>query len=467
LDQAETVAALGGCPDIDPTDGDRTRPLSPVNPAYAIYTSGSTGQPKGVVVSHESVVDLVAWASSEFGALGLSQVVASTSLNFDVSVFEVFCPLMVGGSIEVVRDVLALAESREGQWAVSLVSAVPSAFSQLLALGSMAVTADNVVLAGEALTARAVREIRAALPGSRIANIYGPTEATVYVTAWYSDGQDRDQAPPIGQPIRNTRVYVLDRALCPVPVGIVGELYVAGVGLARGYLNRPGLTAERFVACPFGVSGARMYRTGDIVRWNTAGELEYLGRIDHQVKIRGFRIELGEVEAALLRRPEVAEAVVIARQEDSGHKRLVAYVVAVAGGVVDPVELRSWLQRSLPEYMVPAAFVVLDGLPLNANGKLDRRALPAPEFEVAAGYVAPRSETERVLADVWAQVLGVERVGVEDNFFELGGDSILSIQVISQVRAAGLWLATKDIFLHPTIAGLVVGVGMELVPELV
>ncbi|MCA1677127.1 MAG: amino acid adenylation domain-containing protein, partial [Actinobacteria bacterium] len=333
LDQAEIVAALAGCPDVDPTDDDRVRSLSPVNPAYAIYTSGSTGQPKGVVVSHESVVDLTAWASSEFGASGLSQVVASTSLNFDVSVFEIFCPFMVGGSIEVVRDVLALAESREGQWAVSLISAVPSAFSQLLALGNMAVTADNVVLAGEALTARAVRKIRAALPGSRIANIYGPTEATVYVTAWYSDGQDRDQDPPIGRPIRNTRVYVLDAALRPVPVGVRGELFIAGAGLARGYLNHPGLTAERFVACPFGARGARMYRTGDIVRWNTAGELEYLGRLDHQVKIRGFRIEPGEIEAVLLRRPEVGEVVVAARQEDSGHKRLVAYVVPVGGGV--------------------------------------------------------------------------------------------------------------------------------------
>ncbi|MGH3781488.1 MAG: amino acid adenylation domain-containing protein, partial [Pseudonocardiaceae bacterium] len=461
LDDPAVVASLGLQSDADPTDADRRGQLSAAHPAYVIYTSGSTGRPKGVVVAHESVVNLVAWAASDFGASGLSRVVASTSLNFDVSVFEIFCPLMVGGGIEVVRDVLALAESPAGQCtAASLVSAVPSAFSQLLAQGSMAVTAENVVLAGEALTARAVGEIRAALPGSQIANIYGPTEATVYATAWYSDGEDCDQAPPIGRPITNTQVYVLGADLRPVPVGVPGELYIAGAGLARGYLNRPGLTAERFVACPFGAPGARMYRTGDRVRWAIDGQVEYLGRTDHQVKIRGFRIELGEIEAVLLRRPEVAEAVTVVRQEDSGHKRLVAYVVPVVGGVLDSAGLRAHVASRLPDYMVPSAFVVLHRLPLNPNGKLDRKALPAPDFAavVGDGYIAPRSEAERVLADIWAQVLDVERVGVEDNFFELGGDSILSLQVISRARQAGLSLLPRDLFRHQTVASLVLSV---------
>jgi amino acid adenylation domain-containing protein/non-ribosomal peptide synthase protein (TIGR01720 family) len=459
LDLVETADAIAVHPCGDPTDVDRIRPLSRAHPAYVIYTSGSTGRPKGVVVAHESVVDLAVWADSTFGAAGLSRVMASTSLNFDVSVFEIFCPLMVGGCIEVVRDLLALTEPHAGEWAASLVSAVPSAFAQVLTQGRVAVATESVVLAGEALSARAVRDIRAALPESRIANIYGPTEATVYATAWYSDGQQCDQAPPIGRPITNTRAYVLDAGLRPVPVGVPGELYIGG-GLARGYLNRPGLTAERFVANPFGEPGSRLYRTGDMVRWTADGLIDYLGRADAQVKIRGFRIELGEVEAALRRHDDVAEAVAVVREEDSGHKRLVAYLVPPPGATVSPVALRGFISQVLPDYMVPAAFVVLDQLPLNPNGKLDRRALPAPDLgpTVASGYLAPRTDAERILAEIWVEVLGVQRVGVEDNFFELGGDSILSIQVVSRARKAGLSLLPRDVFRHPTVAALVASV---------
>jgi amino acid adenylation domain-containing protein/non-ribosomal peptide synthase protein (TIGR01720 family) len=467
LDDPELVAPLEQQCDGDLTDADRMGPLSPAHPAYVIYTSGSTGRPKGVVVAHESVVDLAAWAALDFGRSGLSQVVASTSLNFDVSVFEIFCPLAVGGSIEVVSDVLALAEERADGWAASLISAVPSAFSQVLTQGAVAVSADVVVLAGEALPARVVRDIRAVLPDCRIANIYGPTEATVYATAWYSDGEDGGQAPPIGRPIANTRAYVLDAGLRPVPVGVPGELFLGGRGLARGYLNRPGLTADRFVADPFGKPGDRMYRTGDVVRWNAAGELDYLGRADHQVKVRGFRIELGEVEAALLRHEDVAEAVAVVRQEESGHQRLVAYLVLAASTAPATVELRSWLKRSLPEYMVPAQFVVLDRLPLNPNGKVDRRALPAPDAQPApeSQFVAPRTPVERELARIWCEVLGVDRIGVEDNFFSVGGDSILSIQVVARARQAGLCLTSKDIFLRQTIAELAAEVGAVVAAE--
>ncbi|MGH3777952.1 MAG: amino acid adenylation domain-containing protein [Pseudonocardiaceae bacterium] len=474
VDHAETVGEIAGYSENDVTDADRVRPLSDAHPAYVIYTSGSTGVPKGVVVTHASVVDLAVWASADFGASGLSRVVASTSLNFDVSVFEIFCPLAVGGTVEVVRDVLALGEPRVGTCLASLISGVPSAFSQVLSQGGVVVAADTVVLAGEALSARAVREIRAATSCTRIANIYGPTEATVYATAWYRDmgpfdgaatdgaASDGDQAPPIGRPIANTQVYVLDAGLRPVPIGVPGELYLAGRGLARGYLHRPGLTAQRFVANPFGQPGARMYRTGDVVRWNADGELEYLGRSDHQVKIRGFRIELGEIEAALLRHADIAEAVVVARANDGGHQRLVAYLVPVGPAAPGPADLRSWLKHSVPDYLVPSVFVVLAELPLNPNGKLDRRALPAPDAqpERESPYRAPSTAIERELARLWAEVLGVERVGVEDNFFSLGGDSILSIQVVSRARQAGLMLMPRDLFAYPTVGSLAVNVGV-------
>ncbi|HEX9334746.1 MAG TPA: amino acid adenylation domain-containing protein, partial [Pseudonocardiaceae bacterium] len=374
---------------------------------------------------------------------------ASTSLNFDVSVFEIFCPLLAGGAVEIVADLLALAERRLILPRASLISGVPSAFGQLLAERALTTGADTVVLAGEALPAHLVRDISAAMPGCRVANIYGPTEACVYATAWYSDGRDQDQAPPIGRPIMNSSAFVLDGTFRPVPIGVPGELCLGGRGLARGYHQRPGLTADRFVADPFGPAGSRLYRTGDIVRWTARGELEYLGRSDHQVKIRGFRIELGEVEAALLRHERVTEATAVVRT-DGGHKRLVGYVV----GAVDTAELRAFVALDLPDHMVPSAIVTLDALPLNPNGKLDRAALPAPSWGARVGYSAPRTDAERVIARIWTDVLGLARVGVEDNFFELGGDSILGIQVVAKAARAGLRLASKDIFLHQTVATL-------------
>ncbi|MDQ2881213.1 MAG: amino acid adenylation domain-containing protein, partial [Actinomycetota bacterium] len=466
VDDAEIVKDIAAFSGSNVTDADRIRPLSDAHSAYVIYTSGSTGRPKGVVVAHRSVVDLAAWAAADFGASVLSRVVASTSLNFDVSVFEIFCPLTVGGSIEVVRDVLALGEPRTGGWKATLISAVPSAFAQVLApgtsaQGSVAVSADTVVLAGEALSASAVRQIGAATSCRRVANIYGPTEATVYATAWYGDvdtsaTSDSDEAPPIGRPISNTQVYVLDAGLQPVPIGVLGELYLAGRGLARGYLGRPGLTAVRFVANPFGASGSRMYRTGDVVRWKASGELEYLGRSDHQVKLRGFRIELGEVESALLSHPDIAQAVVSLASHD-GHRYLLAYVVAAASANAPTLAaLREFAGGRLPDYMLPSAVEVLPALPLTPTGKIDRRALPSPAHRPSpsTGYVAPGTPLEHQLTDIWAGVLGVPRVGVHDNFFELGGDSILSIQVVSRARRAGLDLSSKEIFLRQTIAAL-------------
>ncbi|MCM3804718.1 non-ribosomal peptide synthase/polyketide synthase [Streptomyces sp. DR7-3] len=455
LDDPGVRAELAEFADGDITDAERIHPLAPAHPAYVIHTSGSTGRPKGVVATHRGVAGLAAWAAAELGRERLTDVVASTSLSFDMSVFEILCPLLAGGRVEVVRDLLALTDAEGRPGARGLLSAVPSVFSRLLGENPPADWARTVVLAGEALPAQTVRDLREAMPSCRIANLYGPTEATVYATAWFCDGQVPAQAPPIGRPVAGTRAYVLDPTLRLVPPGVTGELYLGGQGLARGYLRRPGPTARRFLADPFGSPGSRMYRTGDLVRWNADGELEYLGRVDDQVKIRGFRIELGEVETALLRHPDIAEAAAVAREAD-GHRRLIAYVVAAADAAPDPAGLRRFLRRSLPDYMVPASVVVLERMPLNPNGKLDRGRLPEPDWAEAAapGYVAPRTATERTLARVWARILRVERVGVEDNFFSLGGDSILSIQLVSQARQAGLAVTSRDVYRHQTIAAL-------------
>ncbi|MGW6240423.1 non-ribosomal peptide synthase/polyketide synthase [Streptomyces sp. NPDC055094] len=429
-------------------------PLS--SAAYVIYTSGSTGRPKGVVVPHAAMAGLVRWAV-DLGEERFSRTLFSTSLNFDVSVFELFGTLAAGGTVEVVRDVLALTE--RDAWSGSLISAVPSAFAGVLGQES-AVSAEMVVLAGEAFPAGLLEQTRRAMPGAVVANIYGPTEATVYATGWFSDTDADSEGPmvPIGRPVAGKATYVLDGGLSPAPVGVWGELYLGG-GLARGYHGRSGLTSERFVADPFR-SGGRLYRTGDVVRWRADGSLEYAGRGDDQVKIRGFRIELGEIESVLSSHPSVAQSVVVAREDRPGVKRLAAYLVGVGDSPLDVAVVREHVASALPEYMVPAAFVVLDALPLNANGKLDRRALPAPEFASAdAAYVAPRTESERLLCGVWAEVLGLERVGIEDNFFDLGGDSIISLQVVSRARRAGLALSSRDVFLHPTLSTLATQAG--------
>ncbi|PSL51823.1 non-ribosomal peptide synthase protein (TIGR01720 family)/amino acid adenylation domain-containing protein [Saccharothrix carnea] len=414
--------------------------------AYVIHTSGSTGRPKGVAVTRGGMANLVAWAADHFTPEELSSVLLATSLNFDVSVFELFTPLVVGGRVEVVENLTALVE--RGGWSGGLVSGVPSVFAQVLAAG-VDLDARAVVLAGEGLPASVYNGVRAALPTARIDNIYGPTEATVYTLQWGSTAPGPLDGPaPTGRPLWNTRAYVLDGALRPVPPGTPGELYLAGESLARGYVGRAALTAERFVADPFG-RGGRLYRTGDLVRWNADGQLEYLGRSDDQVKLRGFRIELGEVESALTRHADVDRAAVVVREDRPGDKRLVGYVT---GRVVDPTAVLDTVRAVLPAYMVPAALVVLDAFPLNANGKLDRRALPAPDAAVV-GDAAPRTPAEEVLCAVFADVLGLDRVGVDDGFFDLGGHSLLATRLVSQVRAAmGVELPLRAVFEAPTPA---------------
>ncbi|ROP35986.1 non-ribosomal peptide synthetase [Saccharothrix texasensis] len=439
----------------DPAVADRlTRPVAPPTPAvhggslaYVIHTSGSTGRPKGVAVTRRGMANLVAWAADHFTADELSSVLLSTSLNFDVSVFELFTPLTAGGRVEVVENLTTLVE--RGGWTGGLVSGVPSVFAQVLAAG-VELDARAVVLAGEGLPASVYNDVRAALPAARIDNIYGPTEATVYTLQWGSTTPGPLDGPaPTGRPLWNTRAYVLDAALRPVPPGTPGELYLAGESLARGYVGRAALTAERFVADPFG-RGGRLYRTGDLVRWGATGQLEYLGRSDDQVKLRGFRIELGEVEAALARHADVDRAAVVVREDRPGDKRLVGYVVP--GRPLDPAAVLDTARAALPAYMVPAALVVLDAFPLNANGKLDRRALPAPDAAVI-GDAAPRTPAEEVLCAVFADVLGLDRVGVDDGFFDLGGHSLLATRLVSQVRAAmGVELPLRAVFEAPTPA---------------
>jgi amino acid adenylation domain-containing protein len=472
LDDPAIIQELSALPATDLADADRLAPLRPQNPAYVIYTSGSTGRPKGVVIPHGNVTNLVQWALTTFGSHGLSRVLASTSFSFDVSVFEMFPPLAAGGCIEVVNDLLALARQ---PFSGTLVSGVPSVMASLISGGAVPPALDEttgtVVLAGEGLTGQHMAQLRSWVPGRRIANIYGPTEATVYATAWFSSADD-EEAPPIGRPLDNTRAYVLDRWLCPVPVGVEGELYIAGTGLARGYLNRPGLTAERFVACPFGAAGERMYRTGDLARWTVKGEgeagggmLEYAGRADGQVKIRGFRVEPGEIETVLAAHPLVGQALVAPRADIPGDVRLVAYVVPAAadgdvggdGAGSDGLAgvVRAFAAQRLPGYMVPAAVVVLtDGLPMTASGKADRAALPAPDYAAGVSSRAPATVREEIMCGVFAEVLGLDQVGADDSFFDLGGHSLLAVALMERLRQRGVPVPLRALFESPTAAGL-------------
>ncbi|HFE8801461.1 TPA: non-ribosomal peptide synthase/polyketide synthase [Pseudomonas aeruginosa] len=425
------------------------------NLAYVIYTSGSTGKPKGAGNRHSALSNRLCWMQQAYG-LGVGDtVLQKTPFSFDVSVWEFFWPLMSGARLVVAapgdhRDPAKLVAliNREGVDTLHFVPSMLQAFLQDEDVASCT-SLKRIVCSGEALPADAQQQVFAKLPQAGLYNLYGPTEAAIDVTHWTCMEEGKD-AVPIGRPIANLACYILDGNLEPVPVGVLGELYLAGRGLARGYHQRPGLTAERFVASPF-VAGERMYRTGDLARYRADGVIEYAGRIDHQVKLRGLRIELGEIEARLLEHPWVREAAVLAVDG----RQLVGYVVLESEGGDWREALAAHLATSLPEYMVPAQWLALERMPLSPNGKLDRKALPAPEVSVAqAGYSAPRNAVERTLAEIWQDLLGVERVGLDDNFFSLGGDSIVSIQVVSRARQAGLQLSPRDLFQHQNIRSL-------------
>ncbi|OBF83047.1 non-ribosomal peptide synthetase, partial [Mycobacterium sp. 852002-51163_SCH5372311] len=429
--------------------------------AYLIYTSGTTGVPKGVAITHHNVTQLL--ASLEAGMQLAGQVWSQWhSLAFDVSVCEIWGALLHGGRLVVVPESVARSpqdfHSLLVAEQVSVLSQTPSAFYALQTADSLApelgaqLKLQAVLFAGEALEPQRLRTWLDHHPGPpRLLNLYGTTETTVHASLRQIVANDADSvASPIGVPLARLGFFVLDRWLRPVPAGVAGELYVAGAGVGLGYVGRAGLSASRFVASPFAGAGSRMYRTGDVVRWGADGQLRYVGRADEQVKIRGYRIELGEVQAALAGLDGVQQAVVIAREDRPGDKRLVGYIT----GTAEPAVARAELAERLPTYMVPVAVVVIDALPLTANGKLDRRALPAPEYTDGDRYRAPTTRTEEILAGIYAQVLGLERVGVDESFFELGGDSILSMQVVARARAAGLLCRPRDIFVEQTVARL-------------
>ncbi|SOD62616.1 amino acid adenylation domain-containing protein [Streptomyces zhaozhouensis] len=454
LDAEETRAALADRSPEPVTDAERVAPLTPAHPMYVIYTSGSTGRPKGVVVPHHGLASLVA-TQVEHTGVGLgSRVLQFASVSFDAGFWDIAMGLLSGGA-------LVLGTSEEilpGDPLAALVRRHKVTHATLPPVALASLPADQDVLAGATLVSTGdacTPELVARwAPGRRIVNGYGPTETTVGATlsgALTADGQ----TPPIGRPFANTRVYVLDGRLKPCPVGVPGEMYLTGDGLARGYLKRPGLTAERFVADPFGPPGSRLYRSGDLGRWRADGTLEFVGRADNQVKVRGFRIELGEIETVLTGHDSVAHAVVVVREDKPQDKRVVAYVASAEGRTASVEELREHVAASLPEFMVPSATVVLDAFPLLPNGKVDRKALPAPELAGSVGGRQPMSPEEETLCGLFAEVLSLESVGVDDNFFDLGGHSLLATRLISRARSElGVELAIRTLFEAPTVAGL-------------
>ncbi|WP_342342629.1 condensation domain-containing protein [Streptomyces scopuliridis] len=432
--------------------------------AYVMFTSGSTGVPKGVAVTHGDIVALA--EDSRWSSGAHERVLFHSPHSFDAATFEVWVPLLNGGTVDVAEADLSASVVRaavaRGVSGLFLTKALfdvlaeedPGCFAGL----------GEVWTGGEAASGVAMGRVLDACPGTELVHVYGPTESTTFAVCGPVGGVDTEGTTvPLGGPMDNTSAYVLDDVLRPVGVGVSGELYLGGAGLARGYDGRAGLTAERFVADPFG-SGERLYRTGDVVRWRPDGRLDFLGRNDGQVKVRGFRIELGEIESVLSRHAAVGRVSVIVREDRPGAKRLVAYLVPSSGELDVPL-VREHAAGLLPEYMVPSAFVVLDELPLTVNGKVDRRALPAPDAEVAADYVAPRTDVERLLCQVWAEVLGAERVGVHDNFFARGGDSITGLKVVTRVqKPLGCELSTRTVFDHPTVSAMAEAVARAQTP---
>ncbi|MGW6695737.1 amino acid adenylation domain-containing protein, partial [Rhodococcus sp. NPDC054953] len=444
------------------TDADRLSPLSADNIAYVIFTSGSTGRPKGVAVAHRAIVSNLLWRQSEYRFTQDDVILQKTPYTFDVSLWELFWPLLMGAKLVIAthdghRDPVYLVKTMIDR-GVTVAHFVPSMLAMFLAEPTAADvdTLRLVFASGEALPAETASRFRA-VSSAGLHNLYGPTEAAVDVT-YHPTGEHDGAAIPIGSAVAETELLVLDDGLRPVPVGVPGELYLAGVQLARGYVARPELTADRFVANPYAAAGARMYRTGDLVRWRVEApaSLDYLGRIDFQVKLRGLRIELGEIEAALLSRDEVAQAVVVVHSDPTVGDHLVAYLVATAGMTPDHRELRADLKHRLPDYMVPSLFVVLERFPLNASGKLDRKALPAPDFSsLAREYRAPSTPTEETLAAMFAALLGLERIGADDDFFELGGNSLIATRAIARFNAEfGVRIDVREFFDAPTVAEL-------------
>jgi amino acid adenylation domain-containing protein len=481
LTQAAVLAKLGGilagisvlaldagewawreCSPLNPDPG--AMGLTPSHLAYVIYTSGSTGTPKGVMVEHTNICNYLTWATGRYGGIG---AVVSSSLSFDATATSLYIPLLSGHTVSLLQETTELDGlyerflKHEGSGLIKITPSYLDALGQRLAAHRGFSAQSLLVVGGESLSSSTVELWRRLQPHLRMINEYGPTETAVGCVIYDIPSEQKASGPvPIGKPIANTRIYILDGGGEPVPVGVTGEIYIGGIGVARGYLNRPELTAERFLpdpfACEAGHAGARMYRTGDLGRWLPDGTIEFLGRNDHQVKIRGFRVEVGEIEARLLNYPGLREAVVLVREDHPGEKRLVAYVVGKAD--LSATTLRAHLASALPEYMVPPAYVRLEALPLTPNGKLDRKALPPPDVsapEADAASLAPRTPTEEALARIWCEALNLSQPGLHENFFELGGHSLLAVRVIARINdTLKVRLGIPEFFLNPTIERL-------------
>ncbi|HKH45576.1 MAG TPA: amino acid adenylation domain-containing protein, partial [Thermoanaerobaculia bacterium] len=455
----------------EPASGNPGSRVRPSGLAYVIYTSGSTGQPKGVLVDHGQLAHTLAASLGELGWEAGDRMLCLAPFSFDIFLFELLSPLLAGGRCELIPLSPVLDVDRLVSLLPELtrLHAVPALMAQVVELAALSGARfprlRTLFVGGEAVPAELLVRMREVFPAAELRVLYGPTEATIIATSWRVEAGQRPSASRIGRPLPGVEIRVCDRLGSPVPIGVNGEIRIGGPGVARGYLGREDLTAERFVANPgAAVAGSRWYRTGDLARWQSDGTVEFMGRLDHQVKVRGFRIELGEIEAQLQSHPSVWETVVLAREDRPGEKRLVGYVVGREGSTPDPDRLREHVASKLPEYMVPAVVVILDWLPLTANGKVDRKALPAPDagdFQ-RSEHVAPRTELERRMCRIWEELLGLAQVGIDDNFFDLGGHSLLATQVVSQVRSAlGLELPLRGVFENPTVRGL-----CERLPEL-
>jgi amino acid adenylation domain-containing protein len=456
--------------------GNLTEAAIPSNLAYVMYTSGTTGQPKGAMIQHSGLVNYLCWAIKAYGVEAGCLIPVHTSISFDLTVTSLFPALLTGGRVELLPEdvgMQSLTQALRDGKNRSLVKITPShleLLSRQLSPEEMAGVTKTFVVGGENLPAERLSSWRTFARATRLINEYGPTETVVGCCVHEVQAEDpRNGSVPIGRPIANTQLYVLDTNFEPVPPGVVGEIYIGGVGVARGYLNRPELTQERFLADPFsGQSGARLYKTGDLARYREDGTLECLGRVDDQVKLRGYRIELGEIEATLAGHSGVESCVVLAREDTPGNMQLVGYVAARESESLEAEGLQNFLRQRLPDYMVPAHFVFLDSFPLTKNGKIDRKTLPGMSYEIAAKqeFVAPRNEIEQKLSAIWIKLLNVERIGIHDDFFDLGGHSLLAIKALSQIREAfEVDLPIETLFKDTTIADLAKALAGRLKPK--